>query len=136
MLENRLPCTSHVCENRLPKMPSQELVGHTVRIRRITTGEVESSAVQAQVIVIKHHDFVVILLFYILFYYYFRNQYEKKRRKKIHFSYILLLTSGLTERRYWTNSWWTSAISRSPFCSELIFETPPGVSSMSVMQRS
>jgi len=61
MLENRFPCTSHICKNRLPKMPSQELVGHTVRIRRIATDEIESFTVQAAGIVIKRHGFVIIL---------------------------------------------------------------------------
>jgi len=61
MLEDWFPCTSHIREHRLPKMPSQELVGHTVRICRIAADGIENPTIQAQDIVVKYHNLVVIL---------------------------------------------------------------------------
>ena len=85
MLENRFPCTSHICKNRLPEIPSQELVGHTVRIRRIATDEIKSFTAQALGIVIKHHDFVVILFWISM-----RNRFTHYTHIRVHRKKVLI----------------------------------------------
>lgn len=61
MLENRFTSTSHIREHRLPKMPPEKLVRHTMRICRIAADGIENPTIQAQDIVIKHRNIVVIL---------------------------------------------------------------------------
>ena len=61
MLKNWLTCTSHICEDRLPKVPSKELIGYAVGIFWVTTYWVENSTIKTKNIDIKDCDLVVIL---------------------------------------------------------------------------
>jgi hypothetical protein len=62
MLENRFPCTSHICKNQLAEMPPQELVGYTVWICRIATDGIEGLPIYINSINTKLDDLVVVLV--------------------------------------------------------------------------